>query len=68
MRNAVGVLDRIHAIGWRHDDKEQVVFVYESDRTIEIGEFARRGDPDFKDRPWCYTFELQPHDLIYIED
>jgi len=67
MRGTVGVVDRIHIVGWRCKDQEQVAFIFESDCTVEVGEFARHGDPDYADRPWFYPFTLNDHDLIQIE-
>jgi hypothetical protein len=66
MRSTVGVVDRIHVVGWRSENQEQVAFIFESDGTVEIGEFARRDDPDFEDRPWFYPFTLNKLDMTQV--
>jgi hypothetical protein len=54
MKAGIGVLDRIHIVGWRKDDQKQVCFISESDMQIEVGDFVYKEDPYKTYRPWFY--------------
>ena len=48
MKEGVGVIDRIHILGWlssKDFDIRHVVYVYESDNRIEIGDFNMTNHP-----------------------
>lgn len=61
MRAGVGVLDRIHVVGWRSDNEKCICFVSENDMHIEVGDFIYKDDPYRKLRPWLY--EINWRDL-----
>jgi len=63
MRAGIGVLDRIHVLGYRDsDDKKCVCFVSESDMHVEVGDFIYKDDPYRKLRPWIYEINWRDID------
>lgn len=63
MRAGVGVLDRIHIVGWRDDsDHKSVSFVSESDMHVEVGDFVYLNDPYRRIRPWIYEIQWREID------
>lgn len=67
MRTGVGVLDRIHILGWEEHGIEHVAFIAESDKSIEMGRFIPPDHPLAKEKPWHYEIELAATDLIRVE-
>jgi len=66
MRPGIGVLEKIHVIGWREKESEQIAFVFENG-LVEIGEFIDPHSEEFADRPWYYPIQLKDHDFIQVE-
>lgn len=63
MRAGVGVLDRIHIVGWRDDNQNKCVcFISESDMHVEVGDFVYENDPYKKIRPWIYEIQWREID------
>jgi len=67
MRPGVGVLDRIHILGWYDKDLEHVAFIAESDKSIELGYFIPSGSPEAINKPWYYEIHELETDLVVIE-
>ena len=73
MRTGVGVLDRIHILGWLEHHSasgcnfHHVAFITESDRSIEMSYFVDPDSPEAVDHPWSYPIQLTETDLIAIE-
>lgn len=67
MRTGIGVLDRIHILGWEENGVEHVAFIAESDKSIEMGRFIPPDHPLAKEKPWHYEIELAATDLIRVE-
>ena len=69
MRAAVGVLDRIHIVGWRDsNDARCVSFISEADSHVEVGDFATANDPYGKLRPWAYEIDWRDIDDVPIAE
>lgn len=62
MKAGVGVLDRIHIVGWRKGEDRQVCFITESDMQVEIGDFVYKEDPYKLYRPWFYEISWKEID------
>ena len=62
MKAGLGVLDRIHIVGWRKGDERQVCFISESDMQVEIGDFVHKEDPYKFYRPWFYEISWKEID------
>jgi hypothetical protein len=64
MRTGMGVMDRVHILGWWDQHSEHVAFVFESGQ-IEMGHFI---DPETEtDKPWFYPISENPADLVPVE-
>jgi hypothetical protein len=62
MKSGVGVLDRIHIVGWRKGEEKQVCFITESDMQVEVGDFVYKEDPYKLYRPWFYEISWKEID------
>ena len=63
MRAGVGVLDRIHIVGWRDAAEGKCVcFISESDMHVEVGDFIYQNDPYKMIRPWIYEIKWREID------
>lgn len=63
MRAGIGVLDRIHILGWRSDNDEKCVcFISETDMHVEVGDFIYKDDPYRRLRPWIYEINWRELD------
>lgn len=67
MRQTAGVLDRIHILGWRQDDKRCVLFVSEADMSVEVGDFVPQEDKYALLRPWLYEINWRDIDEVVTE-
>ena len=68
-RASVGVLDRIHIVGWRDsNDTNCVCFISESDMHMEVGDFVVANDPYGKLRPWAYEIDWRDIDDVPIAE
>lgn len=65
MRNQ-GVLDRIHILGWEKDDTRHVAFVFESDMSVEMGDFIDPNTEHSEDSPWFYPIERHDYDEVEV--
>lgn len=68
MRAGVGVIDRIHIVGWRNDNSKNVSFVSESDMHVENGDFIYQNDPYKQLKPWLYEIKWRDIDEVPIAD
>tara|TARA_R110000751_G_scaffold86486_9_gene172162 strand:- start:2011 stop:2484 length:474 start_codon:yes stop_codon:yes gene_type:complete len=71
MKAGIGVLDRIHIVGWRKGDDKLVCFISESDLQVEIGDFVHKKDPYKLYRPWFYEVswkDIDEHPISEITE
>lgn len=68
MRAGIGVLDRIHILGWRKEDEKAICFVSETDMHIEVGDFIYKNDPYRRLRPWIYEVNWRELDETPIAE
>lgn len=68
-----GVLDRIHILGWSIDSESlpspirHVAFVFESDGSVEMGDFIDKDSEHINESPWLYPIELEDYDHVVVE-
>lgn len=67
MRQAAGVLDRIHIVGVRDAKYRFVTFVSETDMSIEVGDFVAKEDIYARLRPWLYEINWRDIDDTVTE-
>jgi len=58
------IIEKIHIIVCRDGDKQHVLFVFESDLHIEIGDFNYPNDINYN--KWLYPIEPVSSDLIHV--
>ena len=66
LKTGHNVVERIHIIVCQDGDKRHVIFVFESDLHIEIGDFIDPSNPLAGQHKWLYPLELVPADQIPI--
>lgn len=66
LKTGYNVIERIHIIVCQDGDKRHVIFVFESDLHIEIGDFVDPTDTTTTKPKWCYPLEPVPADNIPI--
>ncbi len=64
MRQAAGVLDRIHIVGVRDAEYRFVAFISEADMSVEVGDFVAKEDVYAQLRPWLYEINWRDIDDI----
>lgn len=62
-----GVLDRIHILGWSQGDVRHVSFIFESDGSVEMGDFIDQNSEHINESPWLYPIEEEDHDQVSVE-
>lgn len=66
MKTGHNVIERIHIIVCQDGEKRHVIFVFESDLHIEVGDFIDASNPLADQHKWLYPLEAVPADLIPV--
>jgi len=68
LRIGENIIEVIHIFGWRSlSGDTHVVFVYESDLRIEMGDFRKEGEVTTRNEEWQYPINFRDIDGVIVE-